>query len=95
MKRVAGPTIAAADGATTHIMYCYEAPVITDRTRKIYLTLEADGTTPPHMSEYAYLYAGNTFVHSDTGEIEWGVEDDSGAYTAGNGDADELIIPTV
>jgi hypothetical protein len=95
MHRVSNPTISAADGATTHVMYCYEFPSVTDTEIKFFMRLEADGTNAPSVDDTAYLYGGNIYINSDTGEPEWGVEDDSGNYVAGNSDADELTLDFV
>ena len=92
MNRISAPTITATLGATTHIMYCYEAPVITDRDTDIYVRLEADGTYEPELTDTAYLFAGSLFINSETGKLDWGVEDNKATYTAGNSAADQNAI---
>ena len=92
LNRISSPTISNADGATTHTMYCYESPVIGDMQTDIYLRLEADGTYAPSVDDTAYLYCGNTFINSKTGEMQWGVENNLAAYTCGNGDAPTITL---
>lgn len=61
--------------------YCYEAPVINDRTDQLsryYIELEADGSTAPAQDDTLYIYAANYYINSKTGNVEWGVETDEG-----------------
>lgn len=92
LRRIPCPTIVSADGATTHIMYCYEAPVISSQICRFYLQMEADGTNAPFVDDTAYLYAGHFYINTDTAEIAWGIENNDAAYTAGDGDADSLTL---
>jgi hypothetical protein len=90
LNRISCPTI--ADTASTHITFCYEAPVIDDTITRFYLRLEPDGSVAATVDDTAYLYAGNFFMNTDTAEISWGVEDNDAAYVGGNGDADEATL---
>jgi len=92
LDQVGNPVISAADGATTHITYCYEVPPIGDKYVDIMITLDADDTVAPSIDDTAYLYVGNLFKHTVTGEPAWGVEDNEGSYVGGNGDADEATL---
>lgn len=92
LDRVGVPVIASADSAATHVMYCYEAPVMRDSRTSIFVDMEADSSEAPDVDDTAYLYGGNIYFHSTDKSPAWGVEDDTGAYAAGNGDADELTL---
>ena len=65
-------------GATGHSTYCYEAPVISDEEVRIEIALNADASVYPVADDEAYLYAGNFYIHTDTGDLRWGVEDNEG-----------------
>ncbi|MCK5017266.1 MAG: hypothetical protein KAS32_09345 [Candidatus Peribacteraceae bacterium] len=60
------------------IAYCYEAPVVTDKGLEIAITLNADDTLAPVLDDTSYIYAANWYIHSDTAELLYGVEDNNG-----------------
>lgn len=88
LNRISCPGI--ADTASTDISYCYELPVITDTTTRVYLKLENDGTYNTSVDETAYIYAGGYFTDDD-GNLDWGCETDLLAYV-GTDDADECTL---
>ena len=78
-------------GATGHSTYCYEVPVISDEETRIEVALKADASVYPVADDTAYLYAGNFYIHTDTGDLRWGVEDNEG-NAAGTDASDSVTI---
>ncbi len=89
MSRVATPIRhSGASGKTT---YCYEAPIVSDEEVVFDIRLKADDTTAPAVDDTAYLYAANWFIHSETGAVMSGVEDDDG-NAVGTDSPDSLTL---
>lgn len=91
MREVSVPNVASADSASTHLMYCYEAPVMSDVRTSIFVDMDAKAVAPT-VDDTAFLYAGNIYFNSDTTQPAWGVEDNDNQYVGGNADADEMTL---
>jgi len=89
LKSVSVPTRLAA--VAGKIMYAYEMPVITDKQIEIFFDYQADATNAPDSDDTIHLFAANWFVNSDTGQLEWGVENEDAA-AVGTDAADTVTI---
>ncbi len=58
------------------INYCFEAPIITDKQIRIYSDLNTDDTTAPTTDDTFGAFAAGYYVNGDTGELEYGIEDE-------------------
>lgn len=73
------------------IDYCYEIPVVADKTIEVFMDLNADDTTAPAVDDTASMYAGNWFLNGDTSEIDSGVENEEDA-AVGTDAADTVTL---
>jgi len=69
--------------------YCYELPVITDKETRVFIDLNADDTNAPAVDDIAYIFAGNFYIDAETGDVEFGVENEEG--TAVGTDAGDSV----
>lgn len=74
LKRTEVPTIQTLSSGI--IYYAYELPAISDKEMRVYLDLNADDSTAPVTDMTGYIYAGSYYINSETGNVEFGVEDD-------------------
>lgn len=74
LNSVSCPTrLSAATGSNN---YCYEAPIIKDTLMRIYMDLNTDDSVAPATDDTFGYFAAGYYVNGDTGELEYGVEDE-------------------
>lgn len=76
MDRLPTPIRHTATSGNTD--YCYEIPVLYDQNVKIEMRLDADDSSAPADDDTASFYCGNFFINTNTGELQWGIEDNEG-----------------
>lgn len=74
LKEVSVPGRQALSSGNNY--YAYELPLIGDREVSIEIALNADDSNAPAVDDTAYMYAGNYYINSETGEVEFGVENE-------------------
>ena len=76
LKKVGSPIRHTA--VASMIAYCYEAPLVTEDGLEIKVKANADDTNAPGTDMTAHIYAANWYINSDTGDLEYGIEDQDG-----------------
>lgn len=92
MRRVSTPL--RHTPVATDITYCYEAPVMNDalmESDRYMLRLNADASSAPSQDDTAFIYAANFYINADTGEVEWGIENEDGT-AVGTDAADSVTL---
>lgn len=76
LKKVSVPQRHSA--VASMIAYAYEFPSVSSKQLEIFIDMNSDNAVAPATDMTAHLYAGNYFYNSDSGEIEFGVENQEG-----------------
>jgi hypothetical protein len=71
--------------------YCYEAPILSGTFIEMEIKINPASTVGTLVDDTASFYAGHRFMHTDTGVISWGVEDNDGA-AVGASNPDTLTL---
>jgi len=77
---------------TSYETYCYKAPVIEDDMGLFKFTLDADDSIAPHTNVTVSVFAGGYFINADTGDVEFGVEDEDGNIAGAAYNATALLL---
>lgn len=71
--------------------YAYELPVVGDKDVIVEFAYNADDSNAPAADDTAYMYAGNWYINAETGDAEFGVENEEDT-AVGTDAADSVTI---